>query len=86
MFEVFNTPAFYVSIQAVLSLYSSGRTTGVVFDAGDGVSHVVPIYEGNFTFHFLRFWNCSDSVVFFVFVFLFISKYLMGYKKIDIKI
>ncbi|XP_053377205.1 actin, cytoplasmic-like [Mercenaria mercenaria] len=46
MFETFNTPAFYVSIQAVLSLYASGRTTGVVFDSGDGVSHVVPIYEG----------------------------------------
>lgn len=46
MFETFNCPAFYVGIQAVLSLYSSGRTTGIVFDAGDGVSHVVPIYEG----------------------------------------
>ncbi|XP_060086214.1 actin, cytoplasmic-like [Ylistrum balloti] len=46
MFETFNSPAFYVGIQAVLSLYASGRTTGIVFDAGDGVSHVVPIYEG----------------------------------------
>ncbi|XP_030838761.1 actin, cytoplasmic [Strongylocentrotus purpuratus] len=46
MFETFNTPAFYVAIQAVMSLYASGRTTGTVFDAGDGVSHVVPIYEG----------------------------------------
>ena len=46
MFETFNTPAFYVAIQAVMSLYASGRTTGVVFDSGDGVSHVVPIYEG----------------------------------------
>ncbi|KAH7103140.1 actin 1 [Auriculariales sp. MPI-PUGE-AT-0066] len=46
MFETFNAPAFYVSIQAVLSLYASGRTTGVVFDSGDGVSHIVPIYEG----------------------------------------
>lgn len=46
MFETFDVPAFYLSIQAVLSLYSSGRTTGLVLDAGDGVTHTVPIYEG----------------------------------------
>ncbi|KXN81439.1 Actin-1 [Leucoagaricus sp. SymC.cos] len=33
MFETFNTPAFYVAIQAVLSLYASGRTTGIVLDS-----------------------------------------------------
>jgi actin-related protein len=46
MFETFKVPAMYVAIQAVLALYASGRTTGIVLDCGDGVSHVVPIYEG----------------------------------------
>lgn len=46
MFETFTVPAFYLAIQAVLSLYSSGKTTGLVLDAGDGVTHTVPIYEG----------------------------------------
>jgi len=46
MFETFSLPAMFVSIQAVLSLYASGRTTGLVMDSGDGVTHVVPVYEG----------------------------------------
>merc|ERR1712205_264477 len=46
MFETFDVPSMYVAIQAVLSLYASGRTTGIVLDVGDGVAHTVPIYEG----------------------------------------
>ena len=46
MFESFNVPALYVAAQSVLPLYASGRTSGIVCDSGDGVSHAVPIYEG----------------------------------------
>ena len=46
MFETFNCPAFYVAIHAVLSLYASGRKTGIVLDSGEDVTHSVPIYEG----------------------------------------
>jgi actin-related protein len=46
LFETFNVPSYYVAIQAVLTLYSSGRTTGIVCDSGDGVTHTVPIFDG----------------------------------------
>lgn len=45
-FETFGCPALFVSAQAILALYASGRTTGVVLDSGDGVTHAVPVYEG----------------------------------------
>ena len=47
MFENFSTPAFYIAVQAVLSLHASGRTTGIVLDSGEGVSHSVPIHQGH---------------------------------------
>lgn len=46
MFETFKVPSMYVAIDAVLTLYASGRTTGIIFQSGGGVSHSVPIYEG----------------------------------------
>lgn len=46
MFERFQVPKVQVSVQAVLALYASGRTTGCILDSGDGVTHTVPIYEG----------------------------------------
>ncbi|KAL3653886.1 Actin-3 [Castilleja foliolosa] len=47
MFETFNVPSMYVANQSVLYLYASGLVTGIVVDSGDGVTHTVPICNGN---------------------------------------
>jgi actin len=46
MFETFQVPALYIKMQAVLALMSTGQTTGLATDIGDGVAHTVPVYEG----------------------------------------
>ena len=46
MFETFQVQKMYVANQAVMSLYAAGRTTGLVVDAGDGVTSIVPVFEG----------------------------------------
>jgi len=53
-FETFNVPSLFISMQAVLALYASGKTTGVVLDSGDGVTHCVPMYEGFALPHAIR--------------------------------
>ena len=44
--EGFKVPAIYLAVDTVLSLYASGRTTGIVLDIGHSVTSSTPIYEG----------------------------------------
>jgi len=46
MFETYQFPYAHVAIQAVLVLYAQGLDSGVVVDTGDGVTHVIPVFEG----------------------------------------
>mmetsp|Transcript_39244 Transcript_39244/g.108094 ORF Transcript_39244/g.108094 Transcript_39244/m.108094 type:complete len:391 (+) Transcript_39244:47-1219(+) len=46
-FETFEVPSVCVQIPAVLSLFASGRTTGIVIDCGESGAHVAPVYEGH---------------------------------------
>lgn len=45
-FESLNVPALFVAVQSILSLYANGKTTGVMLDSGDGVTHCLPVFEG----------------------------------------
>lgn len=59
LFETFKVPALYVANQGVLPLYAAGKTTGVVFGSGDGVSHIVPVYEGQGFPHAIKKWDLA---------------------------
>ncbi|KAE8143295.1 actin family [Aspergillus pseudotamarii] len=54
MLEGYNFGGVYVAIQAVLALYAQGLSSGVVVDSGDGVTHIIPVYESTVLNHHIR--------------------------------
>ena len=51
LFQTYSVPALYIGNQAVLSLNSTGRTTGVSIESGDGITQIAPIYENFYLPH-----------------------------------
>jgi len=45
MFEKFDYGGVMFEYQALLTLMAEGNTTGAVLDCGDGVSHVIPVFD-----------------------------------------
>lgn len=54
LFDTFNVPGLYVANTAVLSLYSAGKFTGLVVEIGDGVAHIVPVFDGSVLPHSIQ--------------------------------
>lgn len=54
MFERYQFGGVYVAIQAILALCGEGRHHGVVVDSGDGVTHIVPVYDQMVLSHKIR--------------------------------
>ena len=46
MFETFNVDKFYLSNPALLSMYSTGKFSGIVVDLGEGICQFCPIFDG----------------------------------------
>ncbi|XP_006025069.3 actin-like [Alligator sinensis] len=46
LFENFEVPAMFVAHQSLLSVYSYGRTKGLVIGSGYGTSYTAPVHDG----------------------------------------
>merc|ERR1719331_2831717 len=46
MFEKFKVKSLAIFNTAVLSLFSTGRTRGLVVESGEGITQAVPVFEG----------------------------------------
>lgn len=47
VFETFAFNGMKVELQATLALYAQGLMTGMIIDSGEGVTHCIPIVDGN---------------------------------------
>ena len=76
MFETFSVPAMFMCSQAVLSLYASGKMTGVVLDCGDGVCHACPIFDGFTLNNTLSRIDIGGRSVYYIYIYIYCIYYI----------
>ena len=59
MFESFKVKSFALMNTAVLSLFSTGKTCGLVAECGEGISYTVPVFEGYALPHAMHYIPCA---------------------------
>lgn len=43
--ETFKVPAFYSTFPGILSLYANGNSSGLVIDAGESITQILPVFQ-----------------------------------------
>lgn len=46
-FEKFQVEKIQYGMQALMSLFAEGMMTAMLLDSGDGVTHCIPVFDGN---------------------------------------
>lgn len=46
LFENYDTPNIFFGTQSVLSLYSFGKTDGIIIESGEDITQIAPVYKG----------------------------------------
>ena len=51
LFEKFGVSRLQLGLQALMSLFAEARTTAMLIDSGDGVTHCIPVFENHILNH-----------------------------------
>ena len=63
LFEKFKVESCFVAMDSVLSLFSSGRTSGLTVESGEDITSAVPIFEGYALRHSIEHLDVAGSAL-----------------------
>lgn len=51
LFEKFHVGRLQLGLQALMALFAEARTTAMLIDSGDGVTHCIPVFDNHILNH-----------------------------------